>query len=224
MVLPFDPSAIENADRLAAFRTHYSIGSEITLLGGYRGQLNDTGERVQLQRPGTAADGDIPHLLEDEVLYDGLAPWPVDLADTGHSLTRNSETDWGNAADSWRSDVPSLGSAGFAKPPILGDSNRDGQFDGADLALAQQSGKYMSGQAAGLEEGDWNGDGFFDQLDIVAALQMGGYDSAPLAALAAGPTTVRPDSPRDTGTIDFTHTANPHVPKPDDVDWLFAGL
>ena len=81
--MPFDT---DNSVRVAAFRTHYGLDDTVTIVGGYAGQLSSTGDGIQLQRPGAAgADGFIPRLLEDEVIYDNLAPWPSDgLAGDAH--------------------------------------------------------------------------------------------------------------------------------------------
>jgi serine protease inhibitor len=58
---------------------------------------------------------------------------------------------------------------------MFADSNGDGRFDQLDITAVLQSGKYLTGEAATLEEGDWNGDSEFNQMDIVAALQTGTY-------------------------------------------------
>lgn len=78
--------------------------------------------------------------------------------------------------------------------PIPGDSDRNGVFDQRDLVRVLQSGKYLTGEPAGWEDGDWNQDGRFDRDDIVDALQYGGYlqraspliDLSPLVADAQG--------------------------------------
>jgi hypothetical protein len=184
LVVSFDPQAPDNATRLAAFRAHYGIGEQVPLVGGYQGQLSDTGESVRLERPdAAAADADpIPRLLEDEVSYDNLTPWPVEAAGAGKSLARKmGAVPWGNSPDSWIAADPSPGTTNFAFAQP-GDSNLDGQFDQQDLVLAQESNKYLSGDPATFAEGDWNGDGVFDQLDVVAVLRAGNYASGPDAA------------------------------------------
>jgi hypothetical protein len=67
-------------------------------------------------------------------------------------------------------------------PPILPDSDHNGQFDQRDLVQVMVAAKYMTGEPATWEEGDWDGNGFFDQLDIVVALQSGRYLQGPPAA------------------------------------------
>ena len=190
LVISFNPADPGNATRLDAFRAHYGIGDTIPLVGGYQGQLSDTGEIVRLERPGAAPLDDptaFPRLLEDEVLYDNLVPWPIGAAGSGQSLHRvGGHAPLGSSASSWTAASPSPGASSFAfiRP---GDSNLDGKFTQLDLAMAQQGGKYLTDQAATFEQGDWNGDGVFNQKDIVAALQAGDYDpvDAAFAALAA---------------------------------------
>ena len=70
LVMPFNPSKPENANRLAAFRAQYQISAAVPLVGGYSGQLLDEGEAVRLQRPDAPPLDEptwIPRLLEDEV-------------------------------------------------------------------------------------------------------------------------------------------------------------
>ena len=209
LVLSFDPTAADNATRLAAFRAHYGISDSVAIVGGYQGQLSDTGERITLQRA-VAADGETSHLLEDEVVYDNLSPWPVDAAATAQSLTRTVATAWGNAAGSWRSDVPTPGGVDFAEPVIPGDSNMDGVFDEQDLIAVEQGGKYMSGDSATFEEGDWNGDGVFDQLDIVASLQAGNF-TPPGQAATNGPKSDRSLQAADSLFANLDEEFSPHT-------------
>ena len=70
---------------------------------------------------------------------------------------------------------------------ILGDSNRDGIFDSADLVAAFQAGEYEDDLTnnSTFEKGDWNSDGDFDSGDLVAAFQSGEYvGAAPMNVFA----------------------------------------
>ncbi|MFC1757976.1 FG-GAP-like repeat-containing protein [Planctomycetota bacterium] len=58
---------------------------------------------------------------------------------------------------------------------IVGDANRDGIFDTADLVRAFQSGRYETGEGATEEQGDFNGDGKFDSSDLVFAFQSSAF-------------------------------------------------
>ena len=149
------------------------------MLGGYAGQLNNSDDRVVLQRPAAPPVDQpnfVPHIAIDEVLYDDLAPWPVLAGVGGSSLTRSALDGGGNDAASWTAATPSPGSVDVATP---GDANDDGVFDQQDLLQVQQAGKYLSGQPASPLEGDWTGDGLFNQLDIVYVLQRGAYQGSP---------------------------------------------
>ena len=82
VVVAFDPDEVSNNARLSAFRAHYGIDASVSLVGGFQGQLNDSFERVQLQRPDAPPLGQptlTPRLQEDEVIYDDLGS----LADLG---------------------------------------------------------------------------------------------------------------------------------------------
>ncbi|MCA9197974.1 MAG: hypothetical protein KDA87_10565, partial [Planctomycetales bacterium] len=70
-------------------------------------------------------------------------------------------------------------------PPIVGDSNGDGQFDSTDLIQVFKFGHYEDNipNNSAWEHGDWTGDGEFDSSDLLLAFQAGTYlsDSAPPA-------------------------------------------
>ena len=190
LLLSFDPTRAANAASLAAFREHYDIGTDVILVGGYQGRLNNGGDLIQLQRPGALRDDVIPRLWEDEVLYDDLAPWPLEANGQGNTLQRRTSHRIGYDAAAWISAAPSPGSVTLHEPHQIGDSNHDGVFDSADLTFVLAAGKYNDGipHNATFEEGDWNQDGDFDELDIVYAFTAGHYvvDGGPAtSALAA---------------------------------------
>ena len=136
VVISFNPAKPENASRVAGFRAHYGIGNDVPLVGGFGGQLNNGGERIQLQRPGTPP-ADEPELMirlyEDEVLYDDLSPWPTSADGSGFSLHRLTTSAYGNFGASWQGAVPSPGLVNFTSTP--GDLNSDGAVDGDDVDL-----------------------------------------------------------------------------------------
>jgi hypothetical protein len=145
--------------------------------------------KIELLRPDTPPADDpgfVPYVLEDEVTYDDVAPWPTQADGSGASLTRIAADAWGNAPTSWTAASPSLGTTDFSTR-LPGDTNEDGLFNQDDLNSVLQSGKYMTGQPASFEEGDWNGDGVFDQKDVVVALQSGNYEANAAAALRSHP-------------------------------------
>jgi hypothetical protein len=131
VVLSFNPNKQDihgqyaNAARTAAFRNHYGIDESVTLIGGYSGELDNGGERVQLQRPDQPPPDEptfIPRLLEDEALYDDVAPWPTEPDGGGLSLTRYPLDQWGHAAASWEAATPTPGDASL-KVLVVNDVN-----------------------------------------------------------------------------------------------------
>jgi hypothetical protein len=195
VIVRFDPKDPENVNRLAAWKTHYSVADDVRILGGYAGQLNNSDDKVVLLRPAQPpADQPnfVPRVLEDEVLYDDLAPWPTDADGTGASLNRSALDGWGSSARSWTAATPSPGTLELA---VAGDANGDGRFDDEDLLQVQQAGKYLTDEPATLADGDFNGDGVFDQLDIVYVLQRGGFAGRRFPARAALPFEPPGESP-----------------------------
>ena len=194
VVVPFNPDRLDNATRVAAFRTHYQIDQDVILVGGYRGQLNNQGEAVRLQRPDDP-QGDpptIPRLLEDEILYDDVAPWPVDAAQGGGSLTRISTDAYGNAAASWVAAAPSPGTIGQLPGDLTGDGvvnvedidrlssairTGDHQFDLTGDAIVDLNDLfYLVQDILGTSVGDANLDGAFSSRDMVVVFQHGEYE------------------------------------------------
>ncbi|MDP6547104.1 MAG: lamin tail domain-containing protein, partial [Phycisphaerae bacterium] len=123
VVLSFDPDDPLNAARVADFRTYYGIDASIPLAGGYGGALRGGGERIMLQRPDSPPllEPDfVPHLIEDEVEYDDIAPGPIGPDGNGGSLHRVHFEVFGGYGGSWRPDGPNPGVASdFSMPPIV---------------------------------------------------------------------------------------------------------
>ncbi|KKL97119.1 hypothetical protein LCGC14_1837670, partial [marine sediment metagenome] len=162
VIVPFDPS---DATRLAVFHTAYSIDATVPLVGGHRDKLNNAGDRVQLQRPDVSPPDEpdyVPHLLEDEVIYDELAPWPTEPDGQGQSLHRLGIDLWGHDATSWTAAVPTPGTAelGVAGAEVVGryvfyNNSRFDGFNAAaemadDDAIATDKQALMPGQTATL--------------------------------------------------------------------------
>ena len=140
VVLSFDPLAAENSDVLADFKATYTVGENVVMIGGFSGRLDNSGERIRLRNPdGPPLDEPdfFPMLLQDEVRYDSLAPWP-DVAQNDRSLTRVSSDAWGNTATSWLAFPPTPG-AGYQDPPrVLSFEINLGFADPVDLPKGPQ--------------------------------------------------------------------------------------
>ena len=190
LVLPFNPGNPRNAARLNAFRAHHGLDDQTVIVGGYGGQLNNSDDRITLQRPDTPPNDEpnrIPFFQEDEVLYDDLAPWPKIDANSGFSLHRIGVNRYGNAAGSWRADAATPGRVLFTIP---GDFNEDGIVNADDIDLLsaqvrsatldlsfdlnsdqkvdQADRRYLVHTILGTTFGDTNLDGVFNDQDLVA--------------------------------------------------------
>jgi hypothetical protein len=92
---PLDPACA------GAFRSRYNLAAGVPLYGPYSGKLDNSSDRVELQRPDAPEGNDIPFVLLEEVEYGDLPPW-AQLADgIGPSLQRLDVTKYGNDAVNW---------------------------------------------------------------------------------------------------------------------------
>ena len=133
VVISFNPTAAANASRLAAFRAHYGIDDSVAIVGGYADQLNNDLENIILQRPENPPLDDptfVPYVIEDLVIYDDVAPWPVGADGLGDALQRIGFGAGTNSAQ-WNAAPPTPGSIVVD----AGDLNDDGTVDAHDIDL-----------------------------------------------------------------------------------------
>ncbi|HXJ56778.1 MAG TPA: lamin tail domain-containing protein [Verrucomicrobiae bacterium] len=110
LVVGFDPSASGSA--AAAFRGVYGLNPAVTLLGPYRGRLDNTDDRLELQKPEpppVSGNGAVPYVLIDAVHYRDGPPWPVRADGQGASLQRTPLNAYGDDPASWIAADPSPG-------------------------------------------------------------------------------------------------------------------
>jgi hypothetical protein len=101
LLVNFNPT---NATQLAAFRAKYGVGMGVQIFGPYDGQLNNSGEDVELKKPTTPlpdVPGVVPFVLVDKVSYGDSAPWPAGADGTGLSLQRLVANAYGNDPANW---------------------------------------------------------------------------------------------------------------------------
>lgn len=155
LVLSFNPDKPESQDQRDAFRTFYGIGAEVQLFGGYSGSLANGGERVELQRadsPPSDAPDFFPRLLEDEVRYDDVAPWPTGPDGGGVSLNRKDVNVWGRQVDNWTADVPSPGSFNLqpTKPVVTWEA-----LSPFEVRLSWSDSRNETGYRVFQHQGEW---------------------------------------------------------------------
>jgi hypothetical protein len=108
LVVSFHP--LDSA-RATAFRNKYGLPVSLPLYGPYSGKLDNSGDRVALQRPDLPDGDDIPYILVDEIEYADVNPWPPIADGIGPSLQRIDVTEYGNDAVNWTSVIPTPNAA-----------------------------------------------------------------------------------------------------------------
>ena len=170
VIISFDPSHAENSARLAAFRAQYGIDSAVPIVGGWSGQLSDSGEEVRLERPDTPPPENLaftPRVTEDFVLYDDSPPWPVDADGRRSSLVRLSPTAFGGDVASWFAGAATPGSVDFSNN-VAGDFTGDGIVSANDIDLLLDS--IRSGR--NVSTFDLDGNRVVDQADVSHLVEM----------------------------------------------------
>jgi hypothetical protein len=95
-LVSFDPA---DTALLSLFCTTYGLNAaQEIILGPYKGELSNRGERVALERPQDSDDPlaplDISWVVVDELFYFDRAPWPASADGGGHALIRTGLTSW----------------------------------------------------------------------------------------------------------------------------------
>jgi len=162
VVVRFDTRATTLLDD---FCEHYGISPDtVQIVGGYTGQMafdfdpdGGTPGVIQLQRPDAPPldePGYIPRLLEDEVRYSNVAPWPVDADGTGASLNRVFDNDWGNDPESWTAASASPGTVLMAsESQVIGYHifyHNAAGYASDDQAIAPDKTALLPGETAGF--------------------------------------------------------------------------
>jgi len=115
IVVGFDP--VVEMSRLNAFIAAYHTGpltAGVEIVGPWSGRLSNRGERVAVERPEPPdqAGDPIVWVIEDEVIYADVAPWPEGPDGDGDALQRVYADRWhcGNDPANWQAAAPSPGS------------------------------------------------------------------------------------------------------------------
>ncbi|HWN97206.1 MAG TPA: lamin tail domain-containing protein, partial [Methylomirabilota bacterium] len=85
----------------AAFRAKYSVPAAVQIVGPYAGVLQDSGERLRLERPDAPDTNGVPYIVVDEVRYNDKVPWPTGADGDGPSIQRRAPSLYGNEPTNW---------------------------------------------------------------------------------------------------------------------------
>ncbi len=128
VVVSFD--AANEPAKSNAFRQRFDVPASISLLGPYFGALGNGGDIVELRQPFELTRLLLGQELVDRVHYSDSLPWPPSADGKGSSITRTSDSPFGDAAGSWFAATPSPG-----QTFMLGDFNRDHAVNATDIDL-----------------------------------------------------------------------------------------
>jgi len=136
VTLPAHGYAVVTAGDPNLFRSRFGIPAAVPVFGPFLGNLQDGGERLELQRPDapdyvTNQLGQVavfvPYLAVDSVRYNDRAPWPMAAAGQGSTLERRTPVSYADDPAAWRAS-PFGGSPGVdngANRPPIADAGAD---------------------------------------------------------------------------------------------------
>jgi hypothetical protein len=138
LTLPPNGFALLVATNPATFRARYSISVAIPIFGPISGVLQDSGERLELQRPDVPDTNGTPYITVDEVRYNDKAPWPAAADGSGPSLQRRSSVAYGNDPANWEAAVATPGAdfLGGQSPSIATQPQSQSIIAGDNVAFS----------------------------------------------------------------------------------------
>jgi hypothetical protein len=104
----------------SVFRAKYGVPASVPIFGPWAGELQNSGERLELQRPLPPSANGVLYETVDAVRYNDHVPWPPLADGFGPSIQRLDPGAYGNDPAHWRAAAPSIGT-GFAGgvPPSI---------------------------------------------------------------------------------------------------------
>jgi hypothetical protein len=157
LTLPANALLLLVATNPAHFRVKYGVPTEVLILGPYAGQLQNSGENLELQAPDNPnTNGVVPYVAIEAVRYNDQSPWPPAADGGGPSLQRLQASAFGNEPLNWIAAAPSPG-----RFNVAGDSDGDGLPD----AWEQVHGTYVHVPDA---NDDPDGDGLANWQEFMA--------------------------------------------------------
>lgn len=171
LLVNFDPEF--DFGPLAAFRARYHVPADTRILGPYRGNLNNAGERLALYRPDppqtpdSPNPGEAPRVLVEEVHYSPLPPWPAGANGTGLSLQRVNVRLFGDDPANWQAAEPT---AGRPAPDSDPDWDDDGLPNDWEIAMGLDPHNATGDHGA---HGDPDRDGLINLAEFQAGTHPG---------------------------------------------------
>lgn len=119
VTLPAGGSVLLVSDAAEAFRARRGV-APATPVFQYTGNLQDSGEKLELLAPDTPATNGVPYFAVDTVRYNDRKPWPLAADGAGASLQKITLAGYGNDPIQWLAAVPTPGSHGVSgEAPVI---------------------------------------------------------------------------------------------------------
>jgi hypothetical protein len=120
------------------FTNRYSVPAGAQIFGGYTGTLQDSGERLELQRPDVPDTNGFAYINVDDVRYNDKAPWPPAADGSGPSLQKQNAGLYGNDPASWTAAAPTPGGdfAGGDVPVITAQPQSQSVLQGSNATFS----------------------------------------------------------------------------------------
>lgn len=126
------------ATDVSEFTNRYSVSAGAQIFGPWSGNLQDSGERIELQRPDVPDTNGFAYITVDEVRYNDKAPWPPAADGSGASLQKVSAALYGNEPLIWTAATPTPGAdfPGGAPPVIITQPLSQTAIAGSNVTFA----------------------------------------------------------------------------------------
>ncbi|MFM1768214.1 MAG: hypothetical protein RJA22_743 [Verrucomicrobiota bacterium] len=126
LVIPAGGLLVLAAGNPDEFRAKYAVPAGVPVVGPWLGSLQDSGERLRLERPDVPDTNGTGHIVVEELRYNDRAPWPPAADGGGASLQRLEPFTYGDDPASWIAAQPTPGRRFTSEGP---DSDGDGLPD-----------------------------------------------------------------------------------------------
>lgn len=114
LVVNFNPKT--NLTQLQAFRSTFSVPTNVQIFGPYSSKLDNGGGSIELNKPDPPQPPDrgndaylVPYVRVEKVEYDDRDPWPLEPDAMGSALQRVHALGYGNDPTNWVAAAPSPG-------------------------------------------------------------------------------------------------------------------
>lgn len=170
LLVSFDPLWPTNPE--AAFRAAFNVPTEVPIFGPWTGGLNNSGERLELNRPDEpvetppASAGEVPYVNAETIEYLVVNPWPTTASGSGHSLQRLRSVRFGNDPANWTAANPTPGRQNTPEDTLhIADTDSDGLPDEWESRYGLNPGSAIGADGAA---GDPDGDGQSNISEFIA--------------------------------------------------------